>query len=163
MIANPKFLAATAHVDEAAVAPLPNSRKIHVTGSRPDLRVPMREITQSETPASFGAERNPAIYVYDTSGPYTDPQARIDIRSGLQPLRARWIDERGDTEELPQPELSLWSGAARRSAPARDALQLETAAAAGQGRQQRHSDALRAARRDHAGDGVHRLARELSA
>jgi phosphomethylpyrimidine synthase len=103
MIANPKFLAATAHVDEAAVAPLPNSRKIHVTGSRPDLRVPMREITQSETPASFGAERNPAIYVYDTSGPYTDPQACIDIRSGLQPLRARWIDERRDTEELGSP------------------------------------------------------------
>jgi len=103
MTANPKFLAATAHVDEAAVAPLPNSRKFYVSGSRPDLRVPMREISQSDTPASFGAERNPAIYVYDTSGPYTDPEAKIDIRSGLAPLRARWIGERADTEELQSP------------------------------------------------------------
>jgi phosphomethylpyrimidine synthase len=103
MIANPKFLAASAHVDEAAVAPLPNSRKVYIAGSRPDLRVPMREITQSDTPASFGAERNAAIYVYDTSGPYTDPQAQIDIRNGLQPLRARWIEERSDTEELASP------------------------------------------------------------
>src|SRR4051812_17340458 len=103
MNANPKFIAATAHVDEAAVAPLPNSRKIYVPGTRADLRVPMREITQSDTPAALGAERNPAIYVYDTSGPYTDPQVQIDIRSGLAPLRARWIEERGDTEELASP------------------------------------------------------------
>ena len=69
MNANPKFLATTAHVDAAAVAPLPSSRKIYVPGSRPDLRVPMREISQSDTPAAFGAESNPAITVYDTSGP----------------------------------------------------------------------------------------------
>src|SRR5690606_29741875 len=83
MNANPKFLSATATVDEAAVQPLPNSRKIYVEGSRPDIRVPMREITQADTPASFGFEKNPPIYVYDTSGPYTDPEAKIDIRSGL--------------------------------------------------------------------------------
>ena len=83
MNANPKFLNATAHVDEAAVKPLPRSRKVHVTGSRPDIRVPMREITQSDTPASMGAEKNPPIFVYDTSGPYTDPSVKIDIRSGL--------------------------------------------------------------------------------
>ena len=69
MAANPKFLAATAHVDEAAISPLPNSTKIYVSGSRPDIRVPMREITQADTPASFGAEKNPPITVYDTSGP----------------------------------------------------------------------------------------------
>ncbi len=103
MNANPKFLSATAHVDEAAVQPLPNSRKVYVEGSRPDIRVPMREITQSDTPASFGAEKNPPIFVYDTSGPYTDPQAKIDIRNGLPALRAKWIDERGDTEELAGP------------------------------------------------------------
>jgi phosphomethylpyrimidine synthase len=101
--ADPKFLSAHATVDAAAVAPLPNSRKIHVPGSRPDIRVPMREIRQSDTPASFGAEPNPPVWVYDTSGPYTDPDARIDIRSGLAPLRAAWIAERGDTEELPGP------------------------------------------------------------
>jgi len=103
MNANPKFLNATAHVDEAAVQPLPNSRKVHVQGSRPDIRVPMREITQSDTPASFGAEKNPPVFVYDTSGPYTDPQANIDIRNGLSALRAKWIEERGDTEELAGP------------------------------------------------------------
>jgi len=103
MNANPKFIAAAARVDAAAVQPLPRSRKVYVTGSRPDLRVPMREIAQSDTPASFGAEANPPVYVYDTSGPYTDPDVRIDIRSGLPALRARWIEERGDTEVLAQP------------------------------------------------------------
>jgi len=95
MNANPKFLAATAHVDDAAVKPLPNSAKTYLTGSRPDLRVPMRAITQSEG--------SPTILVYDTSGPYTDPQARIDIRKGLAPLREKWIEERGDSELLDGP------------------------------------------------------------
>ena len=103
MNANPKFLSATATVDEAAVKPLPNSRKVYVTGSRPDIRVPMRQITLSDTHVSFGAEKNPPIYVYDTSGPYTDPDAKIDIRSGLEPIRVPWILERNDTEELPGP------------------------------------------------------------
>ncbi|MCX7217274.1 MAG: phosphomethylpyrimidine synthase ThiC [Burkholderiales bacterium] len=101
--ANPQFLAATATVDEAAIQPLPNSRKIYVTGSRADMQVPMREVSQSDTPASFGAEKNPPVYVYDTSGPYTDPNAKIDIRSGLAPLRGKWISERDDTEELAGP------------------------------------------------------------
>ncbi|SAL11638.1 thiamine biosynthesis protein ThiC [Caballeronia sordidicola] len=100
MNANPKFLSADAVVDAAAIAPLPNSRKIYVTGSRPDIRVPMREITQSDTNESFGSEKNPPVYVYDTSGPYSDPQAHIDIRSGLPALRQSWIEERGDTESL---------------------------------------------------------------
>ncbi len=103
MSANPKFLSATAKVDEAAVQPFPNSRKVYVQGSRPDIRVPMREITLSDTPVMFGSEKNPPIYVYDTSGPYTDPDARIDIRSGLEPIRSKWIEERGDTEELDGP------------------------------------------------------------
>jgi phosphomethylpyrimidine synthase len=103
MNANPKFLSATATVDEAAVQPLPNSRKIYVTGSRPDIRVPMREISQSDTPAMFGSEQNPPIYVYDTSGPYTDPDVRIDIRAGLSTPRLPWILERNATEELDGP------------------------------------------------------------
>jgi phosphomethylpyrimidine synthase len=103
MNANPQFLAATATVDEAAIQPLPNSRKIYVQGSRPDIQVPMREVSQSDTPASFGAEKNPPVYVYDTSGPYTDPTVKIDIRSGLPALRAAWIAERNDTEELSGP------------------------------------------------------------
>src|SRR4030088_1674696 len=103
MNANPKFLAETARVDDAAVKPMPNSRKVYIEGSRRDLLVPMREIVQSDTPASFGAEKNPPIFVYDTSGPYTDPQARIDIRQGLFALRTQWIGERDDTEELSGP------------------------------------------------------------
>ncbi|MDO8890798.1 MAG: phosphomethylpyrimidine synthase ThiC [Sulfurimicrobium sp.] len=100
MNANPEFLNQSAHVDEAAVQPLPNSRKIYVEGSRPDIRVPMREISQSDTSASFGAEKNPPIFVYDTSGPYTDPAVKIDIRTGLDSVRGAWIEERGDTEPL---------------------------------------------------------------
>jgi phosphomethylpyrimidine synthase len=91
MNANPKFLAATAHVDDAAIKPLPNSRKLYVG----ELRVPMREITQSGD--------NPPILVYDTSGPYTDPQAQIDIRKGLPALRERWIEARKDAELLAGP------------------------------------------------------------
>jgi phosphomethylpyrimidine synthase len=97
MNAHDKFIAARAHVDEAAIQPLPNSKKIYVTGSRPDLRVPMREISQSPTED----EANPPIYVYDCSGPYTDPAVKIDIRAGLPALRAGWISERNDTEALP--------------------------------------------------------------
>jgi len=97
MNAKDKFIAARAHVDEAAIQPLPNSRKIHVTGSRPDIRVPMREISQTPT----DDEANPPIYVYDCSGPYTDQAAKIDIRAGLPALRAGWIAERQDTEALP--------------------------------------------------------------
>ena len=103
MNANPKFLNSTDRVDEGTVKPLPNSCKVYVEGSRPDIRVPMREISQSDTPASMGAEKNPPIYVYDTSGPYTDPAVKIDIRSGLPALRQPWIVARNDTEELPGP------------------------------------------------------------
>jgi len=108
MNANPQiigqpFLAATAHVDEAAVQPLPQSRKVYVEGSRPDIQVPMREISLADTPTGMGGEQNAPITVYDCSGPYTDPAARIDIRSGLEPIRATWIEERGDTELLTGP------------------------------------------------------------
>ena len=75
-----KFDAATATVDEAAIEPFPNSRKVYVEGSRPDIRVPMREISQSPTPDGFGGEPNPPLFVYDTSGPYTDPLASIYVR-----------------------------------------------------------------------------------
>lgn len=82
------------------VRPIPGSRKIHVEGSRPDLQVPMREIALARTPTIFGGEDNAALAVYDTSGPYTDHEAVIDLAAGLKPLRAAWIAERGDTEVL---------------------------------------------------------------
>ena len=95
------FSSSTAEVDAAAIKPLPNSRKIYVQGSRPDIRVPMREISQTDTHTSSGGEKNPPIWVYDTSGPYTDPAVKIDIRSGLPALREPWITERNDTEIMP--------------------------------------------------------------
>jgi len=103
MNANPKFLSQAAHVDAAAIKPLPNSRKVYVEGSRPDIRVPMREISQADTPAGMGAEKNPPIYVYDCSGPYTDSAVKIDIRSGLPAMREGWIAGRNDTEQLTAP------------------------------------------------------------
>jgi phosphomethylpyrimidine synthase len=87
-------------IDLATIQPLPNSKKIYVGGSRPDLRVPMREISQAATPSQLGGEINPPIYVYDTSGPYGDPQAEISLEHGLSPLRAAWIEERGDSETV---------------------------------------------------------------
>src|SRR4026209_3002008 len=99
MNANPQFLSTTAQVDDAAIKPLPNSRKVYVGG----LRVPMREVSQADTPSMFGGEKNPPIYVYDCSGPYTDPAAKIDIRNGLFPLRQAWIEGRGDSALLEGP------------------------------------------------------------
>ncbi len=97
------FIRRTAALSEEATQPFPSSRKIYVEGSRPDIRVPMREVQQAPTPGSFGAEENPPIYIYDTSGIYTDPTASIDLLKGLPALRQRWIEERGDTEELAGP------------------------------------------------------------
>src|SRR5262249_56538350 len=74
---------------------MPASRKIYVTGTRPDIRVAMREVPLS------GSE--PPIRLYDTSGPYTDPDAHTDIKMGLPPLRLPWILGRADVEELAGP------------------------------------------------------------
>ncbi|WP_290700614.1 phosphomethylpyrimidine synthase ThiC [Amphritea sp.] len=93
-------LSHSAQVDEASVQPFPNSRKVYIEGSRPDVRVPMREIALDDTPTDMGGEKNGPLYVYDTSGPYTDPEVSIDVRKGLAPLRAEWIKERGDIQQL---------------------------------------------------------------
>lgn len=80
------FSTETASLDAGTTEPFAKSRKIYVEGSRPDIRVPFREISLS-----------------DTSGPYTDPTITIDIRNGLPAMRAKWIMERGDVEELDGP------------------------------------------------------------
>ncbi|MCS1350017.1 phosphomethylpyrimidine synthase ThiC [Mechercharimyces sp. CAU 1602] len=77
----------------------PNSRKVYQTGSRPDIRVPVREIELHPTSGRFGEEENEPVRVYDCSGPYTDPDVTIDLRKGLSPLRQEWIRERNDVEE----------------------------------------------------------------
>jgi phosphomethylpyrimidine synthase len=91
---------AAQELSEAVTRPIPGSRKVHVHGSRPDLKVPMREIEQAKTPTLFGGEANPNVTVYDTSGPYTDPDYTVDLAAGLPALRAAWIMERGDVEQL---------------------------------------------------------------
>jgi phosphomethylpyrimidine synthase len=99
--------------------PLPASRKIHVPGTRPGIRVPMREITQSN---------GEAVTVYDTSGPYTDPQSRIDVRQGLQPVRAPWIEQRGDSAPYAgRPPYALDDGLKGAETQALAALRLQAA------------------------------------
>ena len=95
-----ELVRAAQELSEAVTRPIPGSRKIHVQGLRADIRVPMREIEQAQTPTLFGGEANPPITVYDTSGPYTDPSYQVDLAAGLPELRAAWIAERGDVEQL---------------------------------------------------------------
>jgi phosphomethylpyrimidine synthase len=95
-----KNLSESAQVDIASVQPFTGSKKTYMQGSRPDIRVPMREISLADTPTELGGEKNFPVRVYDTSGPYTDPDVTIDLRTGLADVRTGWIEERGDTEIL---------------------------------------------------------------
>ncbi|TDX99561.1 phosphomethylpyrimidine synthase ThiC [Thiohalophilus thiocyanatoxydans] len=97
------FIQKTAQLSDDVTRPFPSSKKTYVTGSREDLRVPMREVECTPTHTEQGEELNPPIYIYDTSGPYTDPQVTIDLRQGLAEVRANWIAERDDTELLDGP------------------------------------------------------------
>ncbi|MEW8188278.1 MAG: phosphomethylpyrimidine synthase ThiC [Candidatus Thiodiazotropha endolucinida] len=117
------FIKKTATLSEAVTGPFYKSRKIHVDGSRPDIRVPMREISQEATAASFGAEENPPIPVYDTSGPFTDPAHKIDLLNGMPDLRSGWIQERGDSELLDGPSSEY--GRVRQNDPALAHLRFE--------------------------------------
>lgn len=84
--------------------PFPKSKKIYVKGQIHDIEVAMREIELNDTKLKFNpsapVEKNPPVTVYDTSGPYTDPNVEIDVRKGLPELRKQWVLDRGDTEEL---------------------------------------------------------------
>src|SRR5690606_25575597 len=95
-----KALSESARVDQASVQPFPGSKKVYVTGSRPDIRVPMRVISLSGTRTAKGMEKNSPVPVYDTSGPYTDPLYSLDLRKGLPELRSCWREARDDTEIL---------------------------------------------------------------
>lgn len=88
--------------DEKSIAVMsnfPKSKKVYVEGARPDIKVPMREIELNSTKTEGIEESNAPVRVYDTSGPYTDPEYTVDITKGLPPLRSKWIRERGDVEE----------------------------------------------------------------
>lgn len=83
--------------------PLPNSKKIYIPGTLyPDIRVPMREITLSDSKHSINGtkESNPAVTVYDTSGPFTDSSITINLEKGIPPVRSQWIASRNDVEQL---------------------------------------------------------------
>ncbi|OMD55409.1 phosphomethylpyrimidine synthase ThiC [Paenibacillus odorifer] len=84
--------------DPINLSAFPASQKVYVKGSRPDIQVPMREISLSPTAGIDGEEENAPIHVYDTSGAYTDANIHTDIRQGLEPNRLSWIEERGDAE-----------------------------------------------------------------
>ena len=109
-------IASTARLSEEVTRPFPNARKVYVQGSRADIRVPMREVRQTPTVTNAGLEPNPPIYVYDTSGPFTDPDVRVDLTRGLPEVRTRWIEERGDTQVLPGPSSRF--GRSRQDDPA---------------------------------------------
>src|SRR5262249_29689976 len=96
MKSEPRAVATGSNEDKS----LPNSRRIYVTGRQPGVRVPFREVDQNPT-RNFKneLEENPAVRVYDTSGPYGDPAIATDVREGLTPLRRDWIVGRGDVEE----------------------------------------------------------------
>jgi phosphomethylpyrimidine synthase len=117
------FVESTTRVSEEVARPMPGSRKVYVQGSRPDIQVGMREVVQTHTTASFGAETNPPIPVYDTSGPYTDPNVSVDLLRGLPALREAWIDERADTEQLLGPSSDF--GKNRQADPTLAALRFE--------------------------------------
>jgi len=93
----------SAQLSDEFTQPFSGSKKVYVQGSRDDLKVGMREISCANTSASFGEEENPPITVYDTSGPYTHPDMKIDLLQGLPAMRRDWIKERNDTEELSGP------------------------------------------------------------
>ncbi|MCG8041111.1 MAG: phosphomethylpyrimidine synthase ThiC [Candidatus Thiodiazotropha endolucinida] len=97
------FVKKTATLSEEVTRPFYNSSKIYVEGSTPDIQVPMRQVEQEATSASFGAEENPPIPIYDTSGPFTDPRQTIDLMQGMPDLRTPWIEARGDTQQLDGP------------------------------------------------------------
>lgn len=92
-------------IDTLEGTAFPNSKRIYVTGSQHDIRVPMREIQLSPTLIGGSKdnpqfEENEAVPVYDTSGPYGDPEVAINVQQGLAKLRQPWIDARNDSEEL---------------------------------------------------------------
>ena len=77
-----------------------NARRVYMDGSRPDLRVPFREVAQAPTRGVAGDTANPPLRLYDTSGPHGDPDVTIDPKAGLPPLRRPWILERGDVQTV---------------------------------------------------------------
>ena len=103
-----ELVRAAQDLSEAVTRPIPGSHKVYVQGSRPDLKVPMREVCQAQTPTLFGGESNPAITIYDTSGPYTDPDYNSDLAAGLPALRALMAGGTDDWQLMPTRASFSW-------------------------------------------------------
>lgn len=117
------FINKTNQLSDEVTQPFTGSKKIYITGSRPDIRVPMREITTTPTHTDQGEEANLPITVYDTSGPYTDPEVSIDLLKGLPDVRDAWIKERNDTDQLDGPSSEF--GTTRQNDPELAKLRFE--------------------------------------
>ena len=148
--------------------PFPNSQKVHVETAHGKIRVAMREVTQAQTKDFQGQMHdNPPLRVYDTSGPYTDPAIKIDFRSGLKPIRAEWIEQRGDTEtyagrevqrarqRLPHRRPRRVRQPARDQGPAPAVPRPETRATSCRRGRECLADVLCQEGHHHAGDGIH--------
>ncbi|MCK5919519.1 MAG: hypothetical protein KAG66_01165, partial [Methylococcales bacterium] len=94
------FVNKTARLSAEVTQPFPRSKKIFIEGSRPDIRVGMREVECSSTTSTSEPEDNPPVTIYDTSGPFTDPDVSIDLMKGIPEVRSAWIKERDDTALL---------------------------------------------------------------
>jgi phosphomethylpyrimidine synthase len=153
------FVQTTARLSDEVTRPFPASHKRYVTGSRPDIRVPMREIAR-RPPRPTRRRGEPAGHVYDTSGPYTDPDASIDLLKGPAG-RARRLDRGARRHRAARrPQLRLRPAPPARPGARAPALRAHPHAPPRQGRRQRHADALRAPGHHHAGDGIRRHPRE---
>ena len=97
------LIAKTSRLSEEVTKPFPRSKKIYIQGPQENIQVGMREVACSDTSTSFDAEENPPIPIYDTSGPLTDPNTKIDLSQGIPAIRAEWIDARSDSAELTGP------------------------------------------------------------
>ncbi|MCG8381964.1 MAG: phosphomethylpyrimidine synthase ThiC [Gammaproteobacteria bacterium] len=117
------FVKQTQILSSEVTQPYRNSKKVWVEGSRPDIRVGMREIYQSNTQSHLGTEENPPIPVYDVSGPFTDPNVNIDLTKGIPAIRTAWIEEREDTQLLDGPSSEY--GQTRQSDPSLAHLRFE--------------------------------------
>ncbi|TPE52329.1 phosphomethylpyrimidine synthase ThiC [Maribrevibacterium harenarium] len=98
-------LAAKQFIENLQASPFPSSERIYLAGTQHNVRVPMRKISQTPTPIGqdenhLTFETNEPIYVYDTAGPYADPDVKLDVNRGIHPLREEWIAERQDTQLL---------------------------------------------------------------
>lgn len=148
-------------IDTLEGTAFPNSKRIYITGSQADIRIPMREIQLS--PTLIGGtkdnpqfEENEAVPVYDTSGPYGDPDVAINVQQGLAKLRQPWIAARNDSEELDDRSSAYTKERLADDGLDEPAFQRPADAKTRQSRQARYPVALCPSGDGYPGDGIYR-------